>query len=162
MNVTTCTLKTRDELTGNELTVWRDEHVTTWLCDELTDNGWNLAWSRGGGFRGQQVLAILVNFGPLILGAQIFVRSYLGHFKIFAWLGVWPIDISSPNLVNFDSGVDRIKPQVMPSLVSSTVAIALTAWRRISHNFTIPSYFHNIAHSHAKEYLSTQTGSWRK
>jgi len=46
-------------------------------------------------------LKILVNFGPLFQGAQIFDS---GSPQNFAWLGVWPMDISSPNLVNFDSG----------------------------------------------------------
>ena len=62
---------------------------------------------------------ILVNFGPLFWAAQIFDRGYLGHLAIrqdscriatkFCMVrpGVWPIDISSPNLVNFDSGVRR-------------------------------------------------------
>ena len=27
-----------DELTGDELTVWRDDRVATWLCDYLTSN----------------------------------------------------------------------------------------------------------------------------
>ena len=31
----------------------------------------------------------------------------VGSPQNFAWLGVWPVDISSPNLVNFDSGVRR-------------------------------------------------------
>ena len=55
---------------------------------------------------------IWVNFGPHFRGTQIFDRGYLGTLLVgspqnFARLGVWPMDISSPNLVNFDSGIRR-------------------------------------------------------
>jgi len=59
----------------------------------------------------------LVNFGPFFRGAQIFYHRYLGHFllnrhKILHGLGVWPMDISSLNFVNFDSGVRQCHASV--------------------------------------------------
>ena len=85
----------------------------------------NLGWA------GALVSSILKSFGEFwstFSKAQIFDRGYLGHFlsechKILHGYGSWPIDISFPNFVNFDSGVRRchaatcISPSLMHLLI---------------------------------------------
>ena len=57
--------------------------------------------------------------------ADISGTLLVGSPQNFAWLGVWPIDISAPTLVNFDYGVRRchaatcISPSLMHLLVLS-------------------------------------------
>jgi len=67
---------------------------------------------------------ILVNFGPFFSGSsnfrsQVSRTLLVGSPQNFAWLRVWPMDISSPNLANFDAGVRRCHAAtcISPSLM---------------------------------------------
>ena len=42
-------------MTGDELTVWRDDHVTTWPCDELTGRRRALPGPAGGALALSQI-----------------------------------------------------------------------------------------------------------
>ena len=69
-------------------------------------------WHDGGGIRSQQVSSNFGEFWPTFSGSKN-IRSQISRTLLVrlpqnsAWLWVWPMDISSWNLVNFDSGVRR-------------------------------------------------------